>query len=139
MVVNRQRGKSVYDAMQVGTDPTITIATSSASRTVTAIFPGGEQIGTSTNRMPRAYHYWLAGDSLGTALVDAEVGGASAGAAGLVIPTSTGNFVSGIAVTNSTGHVAIVLTTTGTSTYWMGFILPGGRVALSTSFPRTCG
>lgn len=139
---DRQRSQQSVQSITVGAIhmPAVTsfgMASTTVTHTISLQFDASYQTNSSGARVTSGYQWFLAGDITGLTAPAAAVAGSSNGSLGRVINNSTATFGGGIVLTNSTGAAEIVLSSTGTSTYFLGVILGNGRFSMSTAFFRS--
>ena len=151
MVQDRYRGKEVHANFQYRNivtlaSPAVTssadaVSTSGDTWTVTVIVPNDAGIGSTGNRRPTIWPFYMSSDSDGLLrAASANFIGASNGAAGGVIVDSTINFGQGRILTNSTGHAVAVFTAStgaGTTNFFHLLRPDGQRAGASVTITTT--
>ena len=150
MVQDRYRGKEVHANFQYRNivtlaAPAVTSSADAASTsgdtwTVTVIVPADSGIGSTGNRRATVWDFYMTTDTDGLLPVaSANFIGATNGAVGGVIPSSTLNFTHGKIITNSTGHaVAVFTASTGAgTTNQFHLVRPDGQRVASVTITTT--
>lgn len=151
MVMDRYRGKEVYANFQYRNmvtlaAPTVTssadaLSTSGDAWAVTVVVPADAGIGSTGNRRPTVWPFYMSTDSDGLLRVaSANFLGSSNGTVGGVILDSTLAFTQGKIVTNSTGHAIVMFThsTLAGTTSYFNLVRPDGqRVAVVSLITAT--
>ena len=147
-IIERIRGQNVLDNVNIKAfhlpQPVLAVTNGGTTDEVLVVLTGNTAFQTDSagNRVSHAYPYYLASDVAGlTPLVSTVVTGTSRGSTtigGAVLNETTGNdFRKGVLVTNSTGQLQVILTSTGTSTAYLVVTLPNGRLVVSDAMVWT--